>query len=135
MKSRLEKPMKMWYNWKVIDPNGGDEITAQIRIPPDSPWFDGHFPEAPVLPGIAQLGMVYDLLCRFFNQRLPVEGLSRVRFKQMIRPDQDVVLTVKTDDAPGSHSFRITGDEGLICNGQIGLSGSRRETLPSPSGE
>jgi 3-hydroxyacyl-[acyl-carrier-protein] dehydratase len=135
MKSGLEKPMKMWYIWKLSDPDGGDEISAQIRIPRDSPWFDGHFPEAPVLPGIAQLGMVHDLLCRFFDRRLSVERVSRVRFKQMIRPDQDVVLTVKTGDAPGSHSFRITGDEGLICNGQIGLSGSRQETPSFRSGE
>lgn len=113
--------MSMWYESKVNNQGTADEAIAQIRIPPDSPWFDGHFPEAPVLPGIAQLGMVHDLLCRIFNQRLPVAQVSRVRFKQMIRPDQDLILTVKTGDAPGSHSFRITGNEGLICNGLIRL--------------
>ena len=74
-----------------------------------------------MLPGIAQLGMAHDLLCRAFNQRLPVTQVSRVRFKQMVRPDQTLILTVKTGDMSGSHSFRITGDDGLICSGLIRL--------------
>jgi len=52
--------------------------------------------------------------------------VSRVRFKQMIHPDQDLILTVKTGDKNSSHSFRISGDEGLICSGLIRLSGRRQ---------
>ena len=113
--------MTMWYEWSVDNQGADGECKAHIRVPADSPWFDGHFPEAPVLPGIAQLGMVHDLLCRMLNQRLPVTQVSRVRFKQMIRPDQALILTVKAGNANGSHSFRITGDEGLICSGLITL--------------
>ncbi|MBC2712840.1 MAG: hypothetical protein HGJ94_18180 [Desulfosarcina sp.] len=106
----------------MFDNQGADgEIKAHIRVPADSPWFDGHFPEAPVLPGVAQLSMVHDLLCRIFNQRLPVTQVSRVRFKQLIRPDQALVLTVKLGDENSSHSFRIFGDQGLICSGLIRL--------------
>lgn len=113
--------MTVWYESSFENQETDGEINAHIRVPADSPWFDGHFPQAPVLPGIAQLGMVHDLLCRTFNQRLPVSQVSRVRFKQMIRPDQDLLLTVKTGDVNSSHSFRITGDQGLICSGLIRL--------------
>jgi len=114
--------MTMWYEWS-FDKQGTDgEIIAHIRFPANSPWFEGHFPEAPVLPGIAQLGMVHDLLCRTLDQVLPVTQVSRVRFKQMIHPDQALVLTIKTGDKNSSHSFRISGDEGLICSGLIRLS-------------
>lgn len=111
----------MWYKLSVDNQGADGECKAQIRVPADSPWFDGHFPAAPVLPGVAQLGMVHDLLCRTFNQCLPVVQVSRVRFKQMIHPDQALMLTVKTGDINGSHSFQITGDEGLICSGLIRL--------------
>lgn len=114
--------MTLWYEWSFDNQQKNGEIKAHISVPGDSPWFDGHFPEAPVLPGVAQLGMVHDLLCLAMNQRLPVEQVSRVRFKQMIRPDRALILTVKTGDASGIHSFRITGDEGLVCSGQIRLS-------------
>jgi 3-hydroxymyristoyl/3-hydroxydecanoyl-(acyl carrier protein) dehydratase len=119
--------MTMWYKWSLENPPTTDELKARIRVPAASPWFDGHFPHHPVLPGIAQLGMVHDLLCRAFKRQLPVRKVSRVRFKQMIGPDQDVVLTVRAIDADGGHSFRISGDEGLICSGLMRL-GVEQET-------
>jgi 3-hydroxymyristoyl/3-hydroxydecanoyl-(acyl carrier protein) dehydratase len=116
----------MWYEWSLDNPASNGELKAHIRVPAASPWFDGHFPQQPVLPGIAQLGMVHDMLCRALNRRLPVRQVSRVRFKQMIGPDQAVVLTIRTADADGSHSFRISGDEGLICSGLVRLDGDQR---------
>ncbi len=113
--------MTMWYEVSFDNQVTDGECKAHLRVPAESPWFDGHFPAMPMLPGVAQLGMVHDLLCRVFDQRLPVTQVSRVRFKQVIRPDQALVLTVKTGAADGSHSFRITGDEGLICSGLIRL--------------
>lgn len=121
--------MRMWYECTFDNQNAKDEIKAHIRVPPDSPWFDGHFPGAPLLPGVAQLGMVHDLLTRFLNDKRPVTQVSRVRFKQMIRPDQPLVLTVKTGSEGASHSFRITGDEGVICSGQITLGSPKRDSL------
>jgi 3-hydroxyacyl-[acyl-carrier-protein] dehydratase len=116
----------MWYEWSFDKLVTDGEIIAHIRVPANSPWFDGHFPEAPVLPGVAQLGMVHDLLCRTLDRPLPVTQVSRVRFKQMIHPDQALILTVKTGDKNGSHSFRISGDEGLICSGLIRLSAGKQ---------
>ncbi|MCB2145511.1 MAG: hypothetical protein KQI81_03490 [Deltaproteobacteria bacterium] len=113
--------MTLWYEWSFDNQEADGEVKAHIRVPADSPWFDGHFPDAPVLPGVAQLGMVHDLLCRIYNQGLPVRQVSRVRFKQMIHPDQALTLTVKAGDADASHSFRIAGDQGLICSGLIRL--------------
>lgn len=72
-----------------------------------------------MLPGVAQLGMVHDILCCVSDRPLTVDQVSRVRFKQMIRPEQPLLLTIKPSDAPGSHSFRIVGGEGLICSGLI----------------
>ena len=118
--------MPLCYKWKFDESpdaqwvRGG--IEARIRVPADSPWFDGHFPEEPILPGVAQLGLAHDLLCRAFERSLPVARVSRVRFKQMIRPEQRLAVTVQTADASGSHRFRISGEEGLICSGQIWLS-------------
>jgi len=118
--------MTVWYEGPFDKQVTDGEIIVHVRVPVNSPWFDGHFPDAPVLPGVAQLGMVHDLLCRMMDQPLPVTQVSRVRFKQMIHPGQDLILTVKTGDKNSSHSFRISGDEGLICSGLIRLSGRRQ---------
>jgi 3-hydroxyacyl-[acyl-carrier-protein] dehydratase len=122
--------MTMWYKWSLENPAAATEMKAHIRVPADSPWFDGHFPGAPVLPGVAQLGMVHDVLCRALNRELSVRRVSRVRFKRMIGPDQAVLVTIRTLDAKGGHSFRISGDEGLVCSGQIELAMEHRMDDP-----
>ncbi len=116
----VKKSTPIWYIWKLGDQADG-QIQAHIQVPRQSPWFDGHFPDAPLLPGVAQLGMVLDILCHVSERPLSVEQVSRVRFKQMIRPEQPLLLTIKPSDAPDSHSFRIVGDAGLICSGLIRL--------------
>ena len=127
--------MHMWYKYTLENKGGKDEIKAYVRVPPDSPWFDGHFPEAPLLPGVAQLGMVHDILIRTLKEQRPVTQVSRVRFKQMIRPDQPLVLTVKIGAEDASHSFRITGDEGLICSGQMKLGAQKGIPHPQKNGD
>ena len=62
--------MTLWYEWSFDNQEADGEVKAHIRVPADSPWFDGHFPDAPVLPGVAQLGMVHDLLCRIIQSRV-----------------------------------------------------------------
>jgi 3-hydroxymyristoyl/3-hydroxydecanoyl-(acyl carrier protein) dehydratase len=113
--------MTLWYESTFDSSNETGEISAHIQVPERSPWFDGHFPRMPLLPGIAQLGMVRDLLVRMHGPGTAVRRISRVRFKQMIRPGQAFRLTIKSGGHDGTHSFRITGDGGLICNGQIQL--------------
>ncbi len=51
-----------WYVLKELTQSDKNEITADIHVPPDSPWFCGHFPGEPILPGVAQLGMVIDAI-------------------------------------------------------------------------
>jgi 3-hydroxyacyl-[acyl-carrier-protein] dehydratase len=110
----------MWYDLEVRKADDGDVLTAEVHIPPGSRWFDGHFPGAPVLPGIAQLGMVFDLIRYAFNQPIRVSEVSRVRFKQIVGPDDRLAVTAVPRPArPGSYVFRITKGNELVCSGTM----------------
>ena len=110
----------MWYKLNNIDKPDSGQIVAEIQTPPDSPWFSGHFPGQPILPGIAQIGMVFDTIRHFGNQDIKITHISRVRFKQMIRPNDrlHVVVTPQKGQA-GSYAFRIMLDAELACSGLI----------------
>ncbi len=93
-------------------------MVADVWVPSDSPWFAGHFPGEPILPGIAQLGMVFDLIARFGEGRLAIEGIERVRYKKMIRPGDSLrVVAEPRKDRENSYSFRITLRQELVCSG------------------
>ncbi len=107
-----------WYSIKNLKQSNAGEITADIRVPPDSPWFNGHFPADPILPGIAQLGFVLDLISRSRNQKLTISDAHRIRFKQIIRPnDRLSVIATPLKEVAGSYSFRILVESEPVCSG------------------
>ena len=108
----------MWYVLKDLKRSDSRELRAEIQVPPDSPWFSGHFPGEPILPGIAQLGMVFDAISQSSDQNLKISGVSRVRFKQIIRPDDQLrIIATPQKDHAESYVFRITVKGELVCSG------------------
>ena len=101
---------------KVRDIDGA--ISAQVRVPADSIWFDGHFPGTAVLPGVAQLAIVVAVLEGVLGTRLRVTEVSRVRFKLAILPAQtmEVRITPKEND-PETYGFRLLKGQELACSG------------------
>jgi len=111
-----------WYELIRIEKSDLDQISAEVQVPPESPWFCGHFPEEPILPGIAQLGMVCDAIRRSSHQEPKVSGISRVRFKQMIRPGDRLAITVKPRKGRDkSFAFQVRVGSEVACSGVMAL--------------
>ncbi len=119
-----------WHLLSNMDGGATGEISADIIIGPDSLWFDGHFPGFPVLPGIAQLGMVFDALREYLDQEgndASISGVSRVRFRQLIRPGDAITITASPESAdPGRYRFRVMAGNQLACSGIMKLTPGER---------
>jgi len=110
----------MWYDLTVQNQGDAGKLSAEVDIPADSSWFEGHFPGNPVLPGIAQLGMVFELIRIALGESLCVREVSRVRFKQMILPEDRICVTAEPKTArKGTYAFRITKNDELVCSGNM----------------
>ena len=107
-----------WYVLKYVTRSDKNEIEAQIHVPPDSPWFSGHFPGDPILPGVAQIGIAKDVIRQARGQDLSVSAVRRVRFKQIIRPDDKLnIVAAPLKENPGAYSFRILVENEAVCSG------------------
>jgi len=112
----------MWYQLIDIKSSEGREIRAEIQVPAESPWFDGHFPGEPVLPGLAQISMVFDVIQKASDGQWRASSVSRVRFKRMIRPaDRLEVLAVPLAKVGNGFLFRIQSKGDLVCSGVMRL--------------
>lgn len=108
----------MWYQLINIESRENKEIRAEIQVPAESPWFDGHFPGEPVLPGLAQISMVFDVIQKASEDQWRASSVSRVRFKRIIRPeDRFEVIAVPLKKEADGFSFRIQIKGDLVCNG------------------
>ncbi len=117
----------MWYRLIQIK-QSNTELTAQVSTDSSSPWFAGHFPGTPILPGVAQLGMVADLISRFSKDDLYISGLSRVKFKKLIKPGELLSIHVFPGRKENSRSFRIEAGE-EVCTGIIMLENKEKQRL------
>lgn len=92
-------------------------LTATFAYPADAIFFKGHFPNAPILPGVAQLFTVRQMIAQAFH--VWVDGsLKRLKFQQPILPTQEVTLTVKRKDEK-TFDFALTSESSVCASGLI----------------
>jgi 3-hydroxymyristoyl/3-hydroxydecanoyl-(acyl carrier protein) dehydratase len=109
-----------WSTEVKIESVEQEGVSAIACVYSGSPWFSGHFPDDPVLPGIAQLAVVLDLIKKVTGKQLKISRVRRVRFKHIIRPGEtfQMVLKEKFDDKY-SYSFKIMLKNEVACSGFI----------------
>jgi len=116
----------MWYEVEDAGQLDSCVLFAKVRVPLGSPWFCGHFPGEPILPGIAQLGIVFDAIDRASDRKRAIKSVSRVRFKQAIRPDDHLkIIAASRRDEVDSYNFRIMIEEEVVCSGVMTFQESR----------
>jgi 3-hydroxyacyl-[acyl-carrier-protein] dehydratase len=126
----------MWYKLHNINRSAENEISADIHVPSDSPWFDGHFPGEPILPGVAQIGMVLEAIRKAQKQELTVSSVRRVRFKSIIRPDDRLkIIAAPLKQENGSYSFRILVQDETVCSGVMAVENQRKFKASIPEEE
>ena len=91
---------------------------GRLQVAPDSPCFDGHFEAQPILPGIAQLGMVLGLLAARGEAR-GLDGVRFLRLKRLVRPGEVLEMRVTRPQADGVSSFETRAHAELVASGSV----------------
>lgn len=111
---------RQWHHLTAGQPGGqAMETAADAWVDASSAWFDGHFPALPVLPGIAQLVMVRDVVAGVMGSEVRVSGIRRIRFKRKIGPAERLTVIVSPQSAAGAFSFRILAGDAVACTGTM----------------
>jgi 3-hydroxyacyl-[acyl-carrier-protein] dehydratase len=90
---------------RVLDCNPGETLTAIKNVTANEPFFQGHFPQKAIMPGvliIEALAQATGLLGFRTMSEIPSEdllymlvGVDNVRFKRQVIPGDQLVLKVK----------------------------------------
>lgn len=64
------------------------EVTAEIELNAKHDIFKGHFPDAPVLPGVTMMQMVKEILEEALGKSLLIKKAGQLKFLQMINPEK-----------------------------------------------
>ena len=89
----------------------GDTHVIELELPLDLACFADHFPDAPVLPGVVQIGWALELAAARLGTSTTCRGMDALKFQRLLRPGDRVELTLHHDTVRGRLHFAYrTGD-------------------------
>jgi 3-hydroxyacyl-[acyl-carrier-protein] dehydratase len=99
-------------------------VAAAVRFPGDSDWFSGHFPDNPIVPGVALIALAADAVIereQGEGRSVAITGVRRVRFRLPVRPEDEVILEVtRMPDRQGpAYSFTLCVAGEAVCSGLL----------------
>ncbi len=101
--------------------NNKGVMEASERVDADSPWFSGHFPNDPVLPGIAQLNLVMESIEAALGRSLVLQSLVRIKFKRLVRPGDVLDIRIEPGTKEDHYAFKIHTNNREVCSGRLVL--------------
>jgi 3-hydroxymyristoyl/3-hydroxydecanoyl-(acyl carrier protein) dehydratase len=105
-----------------------------IQIDPDAPYFRGHFPERPILPGVVQLMLLVDHLSQEAGRPLTLRSIKFARLRQLVLPNDR--LDVAAREGAGVFTrVDVKRDGVLVANAELELSTAvleQRSVRPRP---
>ncbi len=89
---------------------GVDAGEARVRFAGTDAVFFGHFPQAPVLPGVVLIDTAVRLVSSVMKRPLRLERLSNVKFCRAVLPDEEITFAFKATRADdGSERIKVSG--------------------------
>lgn len=96
-----------------------DRAELSLRLPESLIWFRGHFPEKPILPGIAQTHMAVQWAECLWGFSPSNATVTQLKFRRILQPGNVVHLQL-TREASGRLIFAYAFDGIVASEGRIG---------------
>jgi len=94
---------------RVVEFIGEDELVAIKNVTINEPYFQGHFPNNPVMPGVLQLEAMAQAAGILMLRRGSSEGRTsffmsadKVKFRKPVRPGDQIIVNAKLTKARGN---------------------------------
>jgi UDP-3-O-[3-hydroxymyristoyl] N-acetylglucosamine deacetylase/3-hydroxyacyl-[acyl-carrier-protein] dehydratase len=87
---------------RVLEFKGNESVVALKNVTINEPYFNGHFPDNPVMPGVLQLeamAQTAGLLMLRLAGNAPKTGFlmsaDKVKFRQLVRPGDQLIISAR----------------------------------------
>lgn len=97
--------------------SGQRELTFWVSA--DCPYFMGHFPGHPVLPGIVQIQWALYFAQEHIGLSLAVKSIGMLKFRRLIYPNTKLKLELIFDTTRNRFLFLYSSDSGEHSQGRL----------------
>ena len=103
---------------RVLEFVSDDELIALKNVTINEPFFQGHYPGRPVMPGVLQIEAMAQAAGVLLLRRLPIEenkvaffmSVDKVKFRQAVEPGDSIEIRVKLNKIRGNKIASATGE-------------------------
>lgn len=95
----------------------GDRARVELDIQANLRWFEGHFPDHPVLPGVVQLAWAVHFSRQTFGCGPEVSTLEQIKFKRPITSGRQVALLLRRHN--GVVRFEYRNSDVSLASGML----------------
>lgn len=114
---------------RILEIVPGERATGLKNVSVNEPFFQGHFPGNPIMPGVlqaealAQVGAVTLLAQPEYRNRLILfAGIDKFRFRGVVRPGDRMIMeleVLRMRKGAGKARGEITVDGKVVSGGEI----------------
>jgi len=112
----LFQPTRPMPDWQE---KTADAAKLQLSITRELAVFDGHFPNTPVLPGVALVDWAIEYGRMAFGIAMPFARMEALKFQQLVRPDTQLELEFGWRAETGTLNFSFRSTHGIHASGRI----------------
>ena len=109
---------------RIVEFKNSDELTALKNVTINEPFFQGHYPGNPVLPGVLQIEAMAQAAGVLMLRKISSEGKTalfmscdKVKFRRAVRPGDQLLINVKMTKSRGNKIGVAEGE--CLVNGQV----------------
>ena len=93
-----------------------NEALYEMIFSPCCNFFEGHFQNFPILPGVVQLYFAHQFAQKAFDRNIKSSPAKKVKFSHLIRPDEKIELILKLTDRNVIYEYK---NKDLVCSSGI----------------
>jgi len=86
---------------RILETDGDTRIVGLKNVSANEPYFQGHFPGNPVMPGVLQLEAMAQVAGILLNKRNQREGqiayfssIDNARFRKVVKPGDQLIMEI-----------------------------------------
>jgi 3-hydroxyacyl-[acyl-carrier-protein] dehydratase len=92
-----------------------------LHIDPHAPYFAGHFPQRPIVPGVVELMLVADHLAAQAKQPVWLRAIKFARLRRLVLPGDELEVSARTTGGDFTR-VDIKREGVLVANAELELS-------------
>ncbi len=95
------------------------ELIIDIEIPDNLIYFDGHFDDFPIVPGVVQIDWIAKSLYQLLPTSLMIQKIEALKFMHPIRPKDKCKIKMYGDFKKEKVTFQFYNKEKVLTKGRL----------------